>query len=426
MTVKLTVYELEKIPRERLGSRLARRLQKFDELHAGPTEAWIFDWQYRKFIQAQNWVGVIEIPGLSIEILPKIGLRDESDPAALKTARRNLLYMLTLAGVLKVRPRDVARLDRNRAPLLEALIAAFADELRYECGRGLSRKYLSHEENARCLAGKLLVTRHLMVNVARPDRLYIDRDEFTADNTFNQILKAATRSLFGYTHLATTRRTLGECLEHLSDVQDKDARSLDVGRVHIDRNAARFRNLLGFARLVLSGHAVGASRGDYGTFSILFPMEKVFEQFVGGLLRKYVDSLGIEEASVQLQARGRWLLRRENGRPAYALRPDVVVRDRHGRAALVLDTKWKSLQDRDGRPKAAASADLYQLYAYSRRYGSNQNFLMFPKSKNARASTYIVEGDETKKVHIELLDVSTDLWQMGATVLDGVRERLTV
>ena len=77
-----------------------------------------------------QWVGVIQVPGLQVEILPKIDEADLNGKNEKETqARSNLLYMLSVAGQVPVRERDVARLASRKASLSETLAAIFADRL---------------------------------------------------------------------------------------------------------------------------------------------------------------------------------------------------------------------------------------------------------------------------------------------------------
>jgi 5-methylcytosine-specific restriction endonuclease McrBC regulatory subunit McrC len=69
---------------------------------------------YKDHIQAQQWVGIVQISGLQIEILPKVDTKP-SETSATETdrwceARCNLLYMLTVSGEVPVHTRDMARL----------------------------------------------------------------------------------------------------------------------------------------------------------------------------------------------------------------------------------------------------------------------------------------------------------------------------
>ena len=340
----ISVSEFGRIPRADVGAKLLGRLKKFDERHAREAKDWVFDWQYRDTIRAKNWVGVVEVPGLTVEIYPKVGTEISETDAAKQRAQRNLLYMLSLAGDLRVRQRDLAQLHTGRAPLLEALIAAFSNGLLLELGRGLIRNYVNRNENARFLRGKLLLQQQIKHNAAHRERVYVSYDDFTPDNPINQILKAAALRLAVRTRVPNTLRTLRQALCHFADVADREVRSDNFDRVHFDRSTERFRTLCEFARLVFGRESAGPSEGESETFSLLFPMEKVFEEFVGALIRKHASRLGLDRSKVHLQARNhpRWLLRAPDG-GRFRLRPDVVIAGDGAIPSLILDTKWKRL-----------------------------------------------------------------------------------
>ena len=62
---------------------------------------------------------------------------------------------------------------------------------------------------------------------------------------------------------------------------------------------------------------------------------------------------------------------------AFRLKPDIVIR--RGREVLaVADTKWKLLSDDPGRNCGMAQADMYQMYAYQKRYGAARALLIYP------------------------------------------------
>ena len=58
-----------------LEAELYRRLYRFDCKHS-PQGQQVFGW-HADYAQAQQWVGVIQIPGLQLEILPKIDTQFE-------------------------------------------------------------------------------------------------------------------------------------------------------------------------------------------------------------------------------------------------------------------------------------------------------------------------------------------------------------
>ena len=130
------------------------------------------DWGYRDKVHARNHVGVLRVPGLTIEILPKIddapGARrclpvggagaatsgaSAADVPAQALARGNLLYMLSVAGTLPLAEVDLARLDARRFPLWELFALLFAKRLLRELRRGVEHDYVEREENLRYLRG---------------------------------------------------------------------------------------------------------------------------------------------------------------------------------------------------------------------------------------------------------------------------------
>ena len=119
----------------------------------------------------------------------------------------------------------------------------------------------------------------------------------------------------------------------------------------------------------------------------------------------------------------RHLLRDEQGRRRYKLKPDVLISDSTNRARRILDTKWKMMdRDRSGKP---SEADVYQLHAYARRYECPENVLLFPKTSAAQRSVFRLDGIEhDTRVRIEFLDVSRDLSADRAGLIEELRVAL--
>src|SRR4029453_9490928 len=92
-----------------LNARLYDRLHAFDRSEYFAREQ-VFEWGDGAFRTTQ-WVGVVQVAGLQLEILPKIDLVavESSDTGDLPQmqARQNLLYMLAVSGDIPVRSRDI-------------------------------------------------------------------------------------------------------------------------------------------------------------------------------------------------------------------------------------------------------------------------------------------------------------------------------
>ena len=100
-------------------------------------------------LRAQQIVGVVAAPGITLEILPKIdGLTKEG-------ARHSLLKMLARVFDLKIASGAMADLGSQRHDLLELLIKLFCDQLFSAVHQGLPRNYVNDEDDLPKLRGRL-------------------------------------------------------------------------------------------------------------------------------------------------------------------------------------------------------------------------------------------------------------------------------
>ena len=82
-----------------LEERLFRRLEKSEKLLERNGQP-VFTW-YSDYLKANQWVGVVQVPGLQVEILPKVDSASQEDQDLddqWGESRHNLLYMLAVAG----------------------------------------------------------------------------------------------------------------------------------------------------------------------------------------------------------------------------------------------------------------------------------------------------------------------------------------
>ena len=273
--------------------------------------------------------------------------------------------------------------------------------------------YVYREENLVCLRGKLLLHEHLRANVARADRLLVGYDEFNEDTGLNRILKWTCHTLLKMTRGARVTQYLREALLDLADVEECNIEEHDFSQVHLDRGNERFRPLLDFCHIVFSNCTSTTRFGQAKSFSLVFPMEQLFEEFIGRFIKKYADDLGLTSHSIHLQAirRRRWLMKTPSGNGHFRLKPDVVIDGADGAPAIILDTKWKRLlRDTEDVRNGVSQADIYQLYAYANRYQCRDNVLLYPRVNGVTAKSYLVDGDPSQRqIRVELVDVGRDL-----------------
>ena len=308
-------------------------------------------------LQAGQVVGILAVPELSVEILPKI---DRPDGAV----RRALVHMLSVAYGLPVADNELTRLAAQDETLLEFLVGVFADRLLTAVRRGLPHRYRLRQDDLSLLRGKLNISRQIARHIARSDLLACRFDELSVDTPLNRVLKAAVVRLRSITRHAANARRLAELSARFEFV----AESHDPLRepVAIDRTNIAFHRLYAWSRLFLSGNWQSTTSGANAGVALLFPMNDLFETFVGRVMQSV-----LAPGATRLQHTGRYALTARD-QSMFALRPDIVVDN-----DIVIDTKWKRLNS-DDRVVGVEQSDVYQMLAYAHAYEARRVVMLYP------------------------------------------------
>ena len=320
-------------------------------------------------LKAQQVVGILSVPGRTVEILPKI---DGDDGAV----RKALMRMLDVALDLRVADSELSAFDTQRQDLLEHLARLFANRLRAAVRRGLPHRYITHEDDLPALRGRLNITRQVTHLAVRPDRLACRFDEFSEDTPLNRVLKAAAARLARRVRSAANVRLLAELAARFEPVGDSRRPLREP--VRLDRTNTAFHDLYRLACLFLNDEWQSTASGDKQGFALLFPMNELFEKFVGHCLKR-----ALSPRSVHLQHAIGPALRDEDNRPLFGLRPDAVADMSDGK--IVLDTKWKVLKHGE-RDLGVAVDDIRQMLVYARACKATRLILLYPWQKEIAES----------------------------------------
>lgn len=139
----------------------------------------------------------------------------------------------------------------------------------------------------------------------------------------------------------------------------------DFAKYIPDRNMKDYSTALLWSRVFLMGKSFTSFSGSEVAMALLFPMETLFESYIAALLKK---KLGYADFAVSVQDKTYHLFD-EPGKK-FLMRPDIVVKRKADGAVFILDTKWKILADSMSN-YGISQADMYQMYAYQKKYGAN-------------------------------------------------------
>ncbi|WP_266364831.1 McrC family protein [Tellurirhabdus rosea] len=330
-----------------------------------------FGWQRgREVIRTRNYVGLLETrDGTQLEILPKGG---GQTPEV-------LIRMLRCLPDAPFRHLATARLGTGHLPLWEVFIAAFLDEVAAVVGQGLQQAYTPRDENARFLRGKLRVAGQIQRNAHHPERLAVRFADRTPDVPPNRLMKTALLAVQPRIRTAVNQGRARQLLAALDDVTMSDNIRADWQNARsAGRLFSRYEAVLQWAEILLRGHSLLPQSGKYLNLALLYPMETVFEHYVAAGFRRCLTAgeLSVQESS-------RHLVDEHGGERRFRLRPDLIWRQ--GDRTVILDTKWKTLDASNPATNYGLDpADLYQLYAYGKKYHATELLLLYPANDTFR------------------------------------------
>lgn len=307
-------------------------------------------------LQLQNYVGVVELrDGLQVEVLPKIDIA----PGAGTDDREVFARMLSELGAeASFKAFERAGLSTGAAPIFEVFVAMFLSEAATLVRRGIRSSYIEIESEERFVRGKIDFAKEVKKGPGRAERMNLIHDEFLHDCPENRLLKSTLILLRKSSRDPSNIRLATQLVSAFEGVGPSGNVEADLARCVTDRSTKSYGMLIAWCRVFLRGESFTMFKGESIATALLFPMERIFEDYVGNTLRRCA-SKDKSIRRVRLQAKGQWLF--EGHR--VSLRPDILCECANGRR-VILDTKWKHVSG----PKDLSTADMHQMYAYGQRY----------------------------------------------------------
>ena len=326
-------------------------------------------------IHFRNYVGVIQVGSLTIEILPKADKVPDSRAQKPKW-RGVLLEMLRQSGFIRVASLSDARLRLRSSSLLDIYFESFlagVDELAHH---GLVRKYRQTCGNLTTLKGRILFQKHLAKNIVHRERFFTAHVFYDRNNPFNQILRVALDVLIRISsnpHLVARASGLAILFEDVDGIEVTDR---SFSRLPYTRNTERYRRALQLARLIILNYSPDIRGGREDVLAILFDMNSLFERYVYVQLKRAEVKQGLRRISFRAQVPHRFW---SADGVQKSIRPDIIAQIDTGpnHERVIMDTKWKI--PNDGKP---GDADLQQMHAYNVQFGARRSFLLYPKVSN--------------------------------------------
>ena len=339
-----------------------------------------------KFIQARNYVGVLQTKGgLTIEILPKI--TDKND------AERSKAVFIKMLRTLKNFPfksSNLANLKTQNLPLLEIFISMFLCELETLVKKGVKSDYVTLEENLKFLKGKLNINEQIKRNSVHKERFYVGYSEFLSDIKINRIIKTTLKFLYKKSNSSKNQQKIRELLFIFDEVWECEDYKNFFAKLVINRQVKHYEQTLLWCKIFLLGNSFTPHNGDDLALALLFDMNALFESYVGNFIKKSFPGTILQHSEKHLIEEPK----------SFKLRPDIFLKGK-----FIADTKWKIISSRDD----ISQADLYQLYAYGKKHPCDGKLhLIYPKIDDIRQKTMKFRYDDEMLLEILYFDLEKD------------------
>lgn len=336
-------------------------LAMYNEEHGGS----YFKLGYQS-VQFQQYVGVIQVGDLTIEILPKIG-KTASTKEEKNKWQKILLDMLQQCNWMTVHANDKAHLQFKYNSILEAYLELFIRECECLLQLGLIKKYRQTEGNKNILKGKLVFGKNIQFNVVHQERFYTRHQIYDKNNIYNQILLKALNTIPQITSNQLLNDRLYSLLFSFPELDDVHVTTNTFNSLVFNRKTSAYEEAISMAMMILLNYRPDIQNGHNNVLAILFDMNDLWEEYVYRQLLRACDE------NTRILPQG-WnykkIWERENDRKvSKGVKPDIVLNK--DKKTLIIDTKWKLPED-----DIPGDADLKQMFMYN-EYWDNANAILF-------------------------------------------------
>ena len=352
----IQVFEHSFLPIEgKFEQRHFVALSKLNALH----NYQYFDLKHNGIVFKQ-FVGVIQVDGLTIEILPKI----DNDGKSEAVWQNVLIEMLRVTRKLKVQKVGNANVNKQSIHLLDIYFEWFLNEVQTLIHQGLIKQYYKETSNVKALKGKLEFAGHISKNLVHKERFYTTHQVYDKDHLIHQILFKAldivercSKGSYLYSKCKTVQLNFPE-------VKAISVTEATFSKVPSNRKTAPYETALAISKFIILNFAPNISSGSENMLALLFDMNSLWEEYILARLKQTDEQITVYGQ----QSTTFW-----NG---ITIRPDIVIKK--GGETFIIDTKWKKMNG--GKP---STDDLRQMYVYNDYWNSDKAMLLYPSNESS-------------------------------------------
>lgn len=341
-----------------------------------------------KGIRFGNYVGVIQIGGLTIEILPKADNNENAD----KNLWQNiLLNMLKVCKHIQVESISETQLKKRYHSILDVYFELYLNEVERLVKKGMIKKYRKNQSNQNALKGKLLFAQNIQQNLVHKERFYCEHQVYDKNHLLHQILYKGLLVLKTFVN-DSLKDKLNRLLFEFQDFENINIQKKHFDKIIIDRKNHDYQKAIDIAKIIILNYSPSLNYGNENLLTLLFDMNALWEEYIFRILQKHKT----DEMEVSFQNSDKFW---ENKR----IRPDIVLKTKDD--IFVIDTKWKIIEANN-----PSDDDLKQMFVYNLHWKAEKTLLLYPKTNQIDSNFGTFHFDNLgKKCKLGFVDITNEM-----------------
>lgn len=375
---------------------------KFNELHQNKYFTII-----HQGIRFGSYVGVIQIGGLTIEILPKADNNENAD----KNLWQNvLLNMLKVCKKIQVESISETQLKKRYHSILDVYFELYLSEIERLVKKGLIKKYRKNQSNQNALKGKLLFAQNIQQNLVHKEHFYCEHQVYDKNHLLHHILYKALLILKTFVK-DSLKDKLNRLLFEFQNFENINIQKKHFDKIIIDRKNNDYQKAIDIAKIIILNYSPSLNYGNENLLTLLFDMNALWEEYIFRILQKHKT----DEIEVSFQNSDKFW---ENKR----IRPDIVLKTKDD--IFVIDTKWKIIEANN-----PSDDDLKQMFVYNLHWKAEKTLLLYPKTNQNGSEFGTFHYDNLdNKCKLGFVDITNDSglkngWSIAEEIIEKTRAK---
>lgn len=269
-------------------------------------------------------------------------------------------------------------LEKSGSSLIDLLGMAFLDAVKDALKDQLIHTYKTRELQLPNIRGRLNIHRQVQSVYKTPHLFQCDVDQMNTENEFNSLIKWAALILSKSVKSANLKRELIEISYKIPGRPNNQLAKREVNIITPPQYRS-WKPALEICSMLQKSISLNAGNDVRHGYSILFNLEKIFEQCIERLLKKSVNLMKMNGLQCKPQASIEYAKPIFGSNRSFYSKPDNLVYGARGSVALV-DAKYKLLSDKEGfGNRKPQNPDAYELVAGMTAHACNVGLLVYPK-----------------------------------------------